>query len=156
MHAHPYRTPAVMSSTDHRVLLVALVAALTAALAFAAIALSLVLARLPSEPPPPLPNVLTARAIAAPTCPTVAAAAVTPLAPALAKVRLNSVPDSASVREDGVELCSSTPCDILYKGTDAEPTRAHVLTIARSGFRPETITVRPPDSPVRVTLVAAR
>ena len=46
---------------------VALVAALTAALAFAAIALSLVLARMPSEPPPPLPNVLTARAMAAPT-----------------------------------------------------------------------------------------
>ena len=37
------------------------------------------------------------------------------------KVRVNSDPDGASVKEDGVELCSSTPCDILYKGSDADP-----------------------------------
>jgi hypothetical protein len=152
MNAHPYRTQPVLSVTDHRVLLCALVAAVTAALLFAGIALSLALSRMPDTPPPPLSNVLPVRAMEPPTCPTVVAAPVAPVAPTLAKVRLNSEPDGASVREDGVELCSGTPCDIIYKGSDAEPTRAHVLTIARSGFRTETLALRPPDSPIRVKL----
>jgi len=156
MNAHPYRTQPALTLTDHRVLLYALVAAVTAALVFAGIALSLALARLPSAPPPPLPNLLPVRAMEPPTCPTVVAAPVTPASPRLVKVRLNSEPDGASVREDGVELCGSTPCDILYKGSDAEPTRGHVLTIARSGFRPETMTVTPPDSPILVKLTRVR
>jgi serine/threonine-protein kinase len=77
------------------------------------------------------------------------------VAPSLVKVRLNSEPDGASVMEEGVELCSSTPCDILYKGSDAMPTREHVLTIARRGFRTETMSVRAPDSPIRVKLTPA-
>jgi hypothetical protein len=39
----------------------------------------------------------------------------TPTAPSLARVRVNSEPDSAHVSEEGVELCSSTPCDILVR-----------------------------------------
>jgi hypothetical protein len=152
MNAHPYRTQPALSPADHRVLLYALVAALTAALVFAAIALSLALARIPSAPPPPLPNLLPVRAMEPPTCPRVAAAPLPPAAPRLARVRLNTEPDGASVREDGVELCGSTPCDILYKGTDAEPTREHILTITRSGFRAQTMTITPPDSPIRVRL----
>jgi hypothetical protein len=152
MNAHPYRTQPVLSVTDHRVLLYALVAAMTAALLFAGIALSLALTRMPDTPPPPLPNVLPVRAMDPPACPTVVAAPVAPASATLVKVRLNSEPDGASVSEDGAELCSSTPCDILYKGADAEPTRAHALTIARRGFRTETLAVRPPDSPILVTL----
>jgi len=152
MNAHPYRTQPVLSVTDHRVLLYALVAAMTAALLFAGIALSLALSRMPETPPPPLPNVLPVRAMEPPACPTVVAAPVAPPSATLVKVRLNSEPGGASVREDGVELCGSTPCDILYKGADAEPTRAHVLTIARRGFRTETLALRPPDSPILVTL----
>jgi hypothetical protein len=66
--------------------------------------------------------------------------------PALVKVRITSMPDGASVKEDGVELCSSTPCDILYRGADADPTREHRLTVLRTGYRPETKSVKVTDN----------
>jgi serine/threonine-protein kinase len=74
---------------------------------------------------------------------------------ALVKVRINTDPDGASVKEDGVELCSSTPCDILYKGSDADPAKEHKLTLVRGGFRVETRNVKVGDSPVNVKLTAA-
>jgi hypothetical protein len=75
-----------------------------------------------------------------------------PASVSLAKVRVNSDPDSATVSEDGVELCSSTPCDILYKGVDADPAQEHRLTFARRGYRSETRSIRVADSPVSVRL----
>ena len=79
----------------------------------------------------------------------------TPAAPSLAKVRLNTEPDTARVSEDGVDLCE-TPCEVTYKGADAEPSRVHLLTFARRGYRSETRTLRIADSPVMVKLNAAR
>jgi len=76
-------------------------------------------------------------------------------APSLRKLRLNTEPDSARVFEEGVELCT-TPCDVIYKGADAEPTRDHTLTFTRSGYRPETRTLRVADGPLTVKLSAAR
>ena len=78
-----------------------------------------------------------------------------PAAATLVKVRVNSDPDGASVKEDGVELCSSTPCDILYKGADADPTKDHKLTLTRNGYSVETKTVKVGDSPVAVKLTVA-
>jgi serine/threonine-protein kinase len=77
-----------------------------------------------------------------------------PPAPAvvLVKVRVNTEPDGASVKEDGVELCSSTPCDIVYKGADADVAREHRLTFLHAGYRSETRNVRVGDSPVSVKL----
>jgi serine/threonine-protein kinase len=72
--------------------------------------------------------------------------------PLLAKVRVTSDPDGASVKEDGVELCNATPCDLLYKGPDAEPTKEHKLAFVRSGFRPETRTFKIGDGPVAVKM----
>jgi hypothetical protein len=94
------------------------------------------------------PPATAANVPAAGTTPT----ADTPTAPSLAKVRVSSDPDSAQVSEDGVELCSSTPCDILYKGADAEPTAEHTLTFARRGYRSETRTLRAAESPLSVKL----
>jgi serine/threonine-protein kinase len=73
----------------------------------------------------------------------------------MAKVRINTEPDGAGVKEDGVELCSSTPCDILYKGADADPSREHKLTLARQGYRPETRSVKVTDSALTVKLAKA-
>jgi serine/threonine-protein kinase len=85
--------------------------------------------------------------------------APTPMMPnpsaTLVKVRINTDPDGASVKEDGVELCSSTPCDILYKGSDADPTKEHKLTLVRYGYRNETKSVKVGDSPINVKLTAA-
>jgi hypothetical protein len=69
---------------------------------------------------------------------------------------VDSVPEGTSITEDGVELCSSTPCDLLYKGPDADPATQHSLTFARSGYRPVTRVVRVADSPISVRLIAAR
>ncbi len=74
--------------------------------------------------------------------------------PLMVKVRINTEPDGASVKEDGVELCSSTPCDILYKGADADAAKEHRLTLLRAGYRSETKSVRVGDSPVSVKLAA--
>jgi serine/threonine-protein kinase len=73
--------------------------------------------------------------------------------PALApvKVRVNTDPDGASVKENGVELCS-TPCDIVYEGDDADPAREHKLTFARQGYRAEVRTVRAGEGPVNAKL----
>jgi serine/threonine protein kinase len=80
---------------------------------------------------------------------------VAPPPVAIVKVRVNSDPDGASVKEDGVELCGSTPCDILYKGPDADPAREHKLTVVHPGYRTEARTVKVGDSPVAVKLTKA-
>ncbi len=90
------------------------------------------------------------------TPPVNATAANAPPAPSLAKIRVNTEPDGVGVREDGVEICSSTPCDIIYKGADADPGAQHQLTFSRSGYRSTSRAVRVSDSPVSVTLIAAR
>ncbi|HLK35562.1 MAG TPA: serine/threonine-protein kinase, partial [Polyangiaceae bacterium] len=91
------------------------------------------------------------------TPPPAAPAAVTtpaprPVAPVLVSLRIVTEPDGATVKEDGVEVCTSTPCDILYKGPDADPTRVHKLTFSRSGYRPESKDVKVGDAPLAVKL----
>jgi serine/threonine-protein kinase len=71
------------------------------------------------------------------------------------KIRVNSDPDGATIKEDGVELCSSTPCDLVYKGPDADPAKEHALTLSRAGFKTEARTVKVGDSPVFVKLAKA-
>jgi serine/threonine protein kinase len=88
------------------------------------------------------------------SAPSAAPADTTPKVAAV-KVRVNTDPDGATVKEDGVELCGSTPCDILYKGPDADPVRDHKLTFTRPGFRIEARSVKVGDSPVVVKLTKA-
>jgi PEGA domain len=75
--------------------------------------------------------------------------------PMSCKIRVSSEPDGATVKENGVELCNKTPCDILYQGADADPAREHRLTLARMGYRVEVRSVRAADSPVDVKLTPA-
>jgi serine/threonine protein kinase len=101
-----------------------------------------------------------ARATAAPAAaPTIVAPVASetarPAAPSLVKVRINTEPEGATVKEDGVELCSSTPCDILYKGQDADPSREHKLTFVRPGYRVEARAVKAGDTPLSVKLTRA-
>jgi hypothetical protein len=73
--------------------------------------------------------------------------------PVLVRLRVASEPDGASVAEDGLEICSATPCDIVYKGSDADPAREHHLTLKRAGYRTELLDVKGSDSPITVKLV---
>ena len=89
--------------------------------------------------------------------PTASSAAPTalprPAAPVAVSMRIVTDPDGATVKEDGVEVCSSTPCDILYKGSDADPARVHKLTFSRTGYRAEGKDVKVGDAtPVTVKL----
>ncbi|HEY3822518.1 MAG TPA: protein kinase [Polyangiaceae bacterium] len=135
-----------------------LVAAVVGALAIAGI-IGFVALR-PNKPQASVtPSGTTASPTAA-TPPTIAETATaappaTGTPPSLVKVRVNTDPDGASVKEDGVELCSSTPCDILYKGADADPTREHKLSFTKYAYRVENKSVKVGDSPVNVKLTAA-
>ncbi len=73
----------------------------------------------------------------------------------LVKVRLNSEPDGASVKEEGVEICTSTPCDVTYRGSEADPTKEHKLLFSKQGYKVETKAVKVGDSPVAVKLSKA-
>jgi hypothetical protein len=77
------------------------------------------------------------------------------VAPQFLKVRITTDPDGASVKEDGIEQCSSTPCDISYKGPDADPAKDHKLTIWKPGYKVESKSIRVGDSPVSVKLTRA-
>ncbi len=104
-------------------------------------------ARVASDSPPKVPG-------AGPTTPAIPVSAAPP-AELLVKVRINTEPDGASVKEDGVEVCNSTPCDILYKGPDADAEREHKLAVAHAGFKPEVRMIKVGDSPVFVKLAKA-
>jgi serine/threonine-protein kinase len=90
-------------------------------------------------------------AVTAAPAPTVAAPAA-PAQPQFVKLRVATEPDGASVKEDGIEQCSQTPCDLSYKGPDADPAKDHKLIISKPGYKVETRTVRTGDSPVIVKL----
>lgn len=85
-----------------------------------------------------------------------AAPAPAPLPPPpsdlIVKVRISTDPDGATVKENGVPICSSTPCDVLY--ADADPSRVHELTLSLPGYRVETKAIRVGDSPVIVQLTS--
>ena len=97
----------------------------------------------------------TAAATTAAAAATTAPPDTTPLAAGMVKVRLNSDPDGASVKEDSIEICNSTPCDITYKGKDADPGTEHKLVFSKSGYKVESKTVKVNDSPVTVKLTKA-
>jgi serine/threonine protein kinase len=107
----------------------------------------------PTHPAPAVPAPVPTTLAAARMVPTELPAVALPAAPpALAQVRINTDPDGASVKEDGIEVCSSTPCDVLYQGSEADPMREHRLSVARAGYRMESRTVKVGDSPVTVKL----
>jgi serine/threonine-protein kinase len=71
--------------------------------------------------------------------------------PLVLRVRLSSEPEGAIVREEGVEVCNATPCELAY--TDAAATREHKVTVQKLGFKPETKSFMPDAKNVRVKLV---
>ena len=94
--------------------------------------------------------------------PTTGAAPVAPAIPgtpssgnAFVKVRLNTEPPDSSVKEDGIEICSSTPCDVTYRGSDADSSKDHKLLFSKNGYKVETKTIKVADSPVTVKLTKA-
>jgi len=73
----------------------------------------------------------------------------------VAKVAITTDPSGASVREDGKELCASTPCEIAL-GSGSADAKTHKLVVTRSGYKPETRMVKSTDSPVHIKLALAQ
>jgi hypothetical protein len=106
-----------------------------------------------STPALPLTQTMLVPGSAVPGAATAMPSAVIPLAaPIAVKLRVSTDPEGASVKENGVELCSTTPCDILYEGGDADPSREHKLTLSRQGYRSEVRSLRVGDGPVSLKL----
>jgi serine/threonine-protein kinase len=106
---------------------------------------------LAAAPPPPTTAAPETKP-AEPVTTSTAAAAATTAAPAPTPIRVTTDPPGASVRDETMELCTSTPCDLLFKGEAADPSRTHKLTIAKPGYRFEARTVKASDGPVHVKL----
>ncbi|MEO7113413.1 MAG: protein kinase [Polyangiaceae bacterium] len=81
-----------------------------------------------------------------------AAAAAAAAAAAPLKVRVSSEPEGANVREDGREVCASTPCDVSF-ASDGKKTRK--LLFVKNGFRADTREVGATDGQLTVKLARA-
>jgi serine/threonine-protein kinase len=105
-----------------------------------------------SDPVPPLP---TATATAAPTANAPATAATTTAAPAptVRTVRVDTDPSGASVSENGVEICSATPCEVMFKGDGVSA--EHTLKLTKKGFKPGKVTVLVSDEKTSAKLDSA-
>lgn len=69
-----------------------------------------------------------------------------------AMLHVDSVPPGASVRRDGVELCKSTPCDILFTGTDAAPDRVLSLVVQKASYKAQPVEAKVGDGKINVKL----
>jgi serine/threonine-protein kinase len=103
---------------------------------------------------------LAARPPASATPPAATSASMIPATPPsaaadarIATLKVTSDPTGANIREDDVELCVSTPCELTFRGDAAAKT--HKLLLQKTGFKPETKTVGPKDPPVSVRLTRA-
>jgi eukaryotic-like serine/threonine-protein kinase len=70
-------------------------------------------------------------------------------------LHVETEPTGAAVKENGVEVCAKTPCDIRYEGNDARAFTEHSLLVALSGYKTETKVVRADEGDVRLALTRA-
>ena len=103
-------------------------------------------------PPASAPTSPSITSPATGAAPSATPAPVTSAASKSATITITTDPPGASVREDGKEICSSTPCDVAFDTEGANATKAHKLLFARSGYRSEVRSVKPSDAPVHVKL----
>ncbi len=115
--------------------------------------------------PPPRPNgglvaappatAMTATAVTTASPPPVTSAPVAApatLVPATRTIAITTEPAGATVREDGVELCVQTPCEITLRGAAADAAKVHKLVVTKPGYRVEARSVRAGDAPLVIKL----
>ncbi len=103
----------------------------------------------PSIPAVPASNAATAPATAAPA-PSAIVADPTAQPPAVVKWVISSEPEGAAVRDNGVEVCNATPCELSMLQADAQ--KAHRFVFSRPGFRLETRAAKFADGALFVRL----
>ena len=86
--------------------------------------------------------------------PTTTTTTVTATSPAAVRtVKVESDPPGASVNEGNTEVCSSTPCDVVWKGDAGKG--EHKLLLNKKGFRTTKLTVSATDTKASTKLDAA-
>lgn len=85
--------------------------------------------------------------------PTTASAAPADPASSVRTVKVESEPAGASVTEGGAEVCSATPCDVIWKGDAGKG--EHKLQLTKKGFKTTKLTVSESDTKVSSKLDAA-
>jgi serine/threonine-protein kinase len=113
--------------------------------------------------PPPLAESATVTSAGGAAAPTSAAASVGAAPASTASgaasgertvtLRITSDPAGAAIREDSVEVCAATPCDLTFKGDAADPAKTHKLLFLHLGYRPELKIVTASDPPLHVKLL---
>jgi serine/threonine-protein kinase len=87
-------------------------------------------------------------ATAPPSSPTTANAAPAP--PSAVKWIVTSDPEGAAVRDNGIEVCNATPCELSL--LPAEAAKSHHLVFSRVGFRPEVRNAKVADGAIFVRM----
>jgi eukaryotic-like serine/threonine-protein kinase len=102
----------------------------------------------------PLPVATTT----APATTTVVATVTTSAAPAVptAKLHIETDPPGARVIADDVEVCASTPCDVVWKGAQAAEGKDHLLEIKKAEHKPEKKMVKSSQDQINVKLSKIR
>ena len=71
------------------------------------------------------------------------------------KMRINTDPDGASVKEDGYEVCTRPRARSRTRGPTATRQGPQAYLISKTGYKVENKTVKIGDSPVSVKLTRA-
>jgi serine/threonine-protein kinase len=119
---------------------------------------AVVLARGPSQAISETPGGAAATSQAAPSqtaapAATTAAVPTATAAPVERKVRVESSPPGAAVLENGKAVCNATPCEVTWKGDEAQA--EHKLMFSKGGFKASVVTVKPDDEKASVSLEKA-
>ena len=105
----------------------------------------------PSAATAPPPAIASAPVTAAPP------PAPVPTAPTVtASLHVDTDPPGAKVKEEGEVLCEATPCDIVYRGAQADPTFEHLLTFLKADYKLERKIVKLSASPYSLKMTRAR
>ena len=105
----------------------------------------------PSNDPVSPPLLTSARAPEASAMPPAPSVLTSP-PPAVVKLRIRTEPEGATVKDDGVEVCNTTPCDHVYQGEDADPAKPHKLSFTKVGYRDEVRIVTLGNPPEKVVM----
>lgn len=128
----------------------------------AAVAAGIAVTVVATSKPPPGEGAPTVAGTGAPvaahdptTAPAAPTAAATDSAGIVRTVKIESDPAGASVTEGTTELCSATPCDVVWKGDTAKG--EHKLQLNKKGFKTSKLTVGTTDTKVstKLDIVAA-
>ena len=84
------------------------------------------------------------------------AAVVAPAPQPTSTLRVETDPPGVKVKEEGDTLCEATPCDIVYRGAQADPTYEHLLTFLKADYKLEHKLVKVSASPITVHMARAR